>query len=155
MAATLKLATEKPAPRDATGEVKGTIGDHSFKTDIGKWSIHQGIVSMNLIHKHEDGNVAEDVFIQFPSDVEFGKELQLRTHNPPMAWVSYKAEDPVLVAQCISSRSGDPENKPGKAILVIEKLSLSPFEVTGKLQSTTNEIRIEYVTLNFHLKQSN
>ncbi|KTC18717.1 hypothetical protein AO391_03985 [Pseudomonas marginalis ICMP 9505] len=140
MSAQLKLATDIPKTRDASGDVNGKIGDHIFKTDSGKWNVHDNTIEVYLIDKHDDGSVAEEVFIQFSSDVEHNKELKLQPQRSPLAWVSFKASKPPRVVQCI------------EATLFIETLSLSPFEVKGQLRGTTDEAD-QPVDISFHLKQ--
>ncbi|PHN26099.1 hypothetical protein [Pseudomonas sp. ICMP 460] len=140
MSAQLKLASDIPKTRDASGDVNGTIGEHIFKTNTGKWSVHDDTVEVYLIDKHDDGSVEEEVFIQFSSDVEHNKELKLQTQRSPLAWVSFKAFNPPRVIQCI------------EATLFIETLSLSPFEVKGQLRGTTDEAD-HPVDISFHLKQ--
>lgn len=127
MSAQLKLASDIPAPRDASGNVNGTIGDHIFTTQIGKWSYHEGTVDLFLIDKHDDGSVAEEVFIQFSSDVERNKELTLLPQKAPQAWVTFKATQPPEVIQCT------------QASLFIETLVLEPFNVKGRLSGATDD----------------
>lgn len=127
MSAQLKLASDIPAPRDASGNVNGTIGDHIFTTQIGKWSYHEGTVELSLIDKHDDGSVAEEVFIQFSSDVERNKELTLLPQKAPQAWVTFKATQPPEVVQCT------------QASLFIETLVLEPFNVKGRLIGATDD----------------
>lgn len=141
MSAQLKLASDIPAPRDASGDVNGTIGDHIFTTQIGKWSYHNGIVNLFLLDKHDDGSVAEEVFIQFPSDVELNKELTLLPQKAPQAWVTFNANKPPEIVQCT------------QATLFIETLEISPFIVKGHLNGATDDTD-HSVNIDFYLKQN-
>lgn len=141
MSAQLKLASDIPAPRDASGEVNGTIGDHIFTTQIGQWSYHDGTVELFLIDKHDDGSVAEEVFIQFPSDVERNKGLTLQSQKAPQAWVTFNATKPPEIVQCT------------QATLFIETLEISPFNVKGRLSGKTDDAD-HPVNIDFYLKQN-
>lgn len=141
MAAQQKLASQTPAPRDVSGDVKGTIGAHVFKTKIGKYSHHDGTVQLYLIDKHDDGSVEEEVFIQFSSDVERNKELTLQAQKSPQAWVTFNADKPPRVVQCT------------KATLFIETLEINPFNVKGWLNGKTDE-DAHSVNIDFTLNQN-
>ncbi|MGU3307550.1 hypothetical protein ACLBW8_14930 [Pseudomonas sp. M5A4_2d] len=141
MSAQLKLASDIPKPRDATGEVEGTIGDHVFKTTTGKWNVYDDTIDVLLIDKHDDCSVEEEVFIQFPSSIELNKELTLQGQKSTTAWISFKTATPPVAIQCT------------EASLYIETLSLSPFEVKGYVRGQTDD-PAHPVNINFHLKQN-
>jgi len=141
MSARLKLASDIPKPRDATGDVNGTIGEHDFKTNTGTWNVYDDSVEVIIFDKHDDGSVEEEVFIKFSSDVALNKELTLQSQKLPLAWVSFKASVPPVAVQCT------------EASLYIETLSLSPFEVKGYVRGQTDD-PAHPVNINFHLKQN-
>lgn len=121
MSTALKRASDEPEARTLTGEVKGTIGPHTFETSAGKFRIFKDRFEVTLIDRHDDGG-SEEVRLTFPRKDATGTSLPLSASGTNAeAWISFKNPTAPYAIKYTT------------ATLRIDKLVESPFELKGSL----------------------